>query len=534
MSDSQNIVNGGEKEQISIPTMNALKNDFEKMILSYLESNPMSRDDRKINELELRFGVNDEKSKPLTKKDFDNVIQQLYSAGFETADTNGFHSLRIFSEYKNVEGVIQMGNIRAEVVGVDLIQEYCRTNSIQKTIDLPSTYDSKIKFTQKSPAKNKEGVNIKPIDFKDLNFRVSYQLEQDSTPLNKFIRENVLKNWDEKKKTFRHLNRIQFHHKNKDFPIVADLSIVKRSIGTKPRYIKDKDIYTRPIDIPQYTIQESGVFTNNESYEIELEIINSKVGNGTEYDSVDKIMDVIRKCIRIILSGLQQSNYPITFSERDQTLKSYMKLIHGESHNPSKRVETSDFIGPNSLTLQIENIVENQGDSVIPNIRNNYTVTDKADGERRLLYVNEDGKIYMITTNMAVIFTGTITKKKILFNSLIDGEYIKYNKKHQYINLYAAFDMYYLNGKSIREFGFSKSGDENEDKLRLPILNSYIEQLDAISIINENMKEKEGKKGYCNFTIRMKKFYSSLDSGNIFTACFNIMSKTAENDDLFK
>ena len=45
-------------------------------------------------------------------------------------------------------------------------------------------------------------------------------------------------------------------------------------------------------------------------------------------------------------------------------------------------------------------------DSSAPNINKPYTVTDKADGDRKLLYIANDGKMYLIDTNMKVQFTG--------------------------------------------------------------------------------------------------------------------------------
>ena len=43
---------------------------------------------------------------------------------------------------------------------------------------------------------------------------------------------------------------------------------------------------------------------------------------------------------------------------------------------------------------------------------------------------------------------------KELFNSLLDGEHIKNNKHGDAINLYAAFDIYYIN-KNERMVGFN-------------------------------------------------------------------------------
>ena len=201
-----------------------------------------------------------------------------------------------------------------------------------------------------------------------------------------------------------------------------------------------------------YTIQEAGVFNGIETYEIEMEIDNSKIGVGTNYNNVNSIVDMIRKVIRIVLGGLQRTNYPISYKEKEVIQHEYMRLLHGEEYQPS-RILPRDFIGPSSYTLQIENIMEENEYSNVPNIRKNYTVTDKADGERSLLYISNHGKIYMIDTNMNVVFTGSQTKNKSLVNSLLDGEHIRHDKLDKSMNLYAAFDIYYINKKSTRDYG---------------------------------------------------------------------------------
>ena len=84
-----------------------------------------------------------------------------------------------------------------------------------------------------------------------------------------------------------------------------------------------------------------------------------------------------------------------------------MQLIHGvnEEQEHKYKITSSQFIGPSSLTLQMENIIDNaELNLTMPNIRNNYTVTDKADGERMLLFINSKGKIYMIDKNLNIIF----------------------------------------------------------------------------------------------------------------------------------
>lgn len=492
------------------------KEDFENMIENYLASNPILKKDNKTNEFEIRFGSNTKLSKPISKIDYDNVVKQLLSCGFKPENEDGLHILRIQNEYIDQRtGVTTMSNIRAEILGTDLIQEYCRSNSLQKLNNLPSNMLHKLKFTHKTLPTTSNGTFIKPVDMSDFNFRVSYQLEQEYN-MNSNISQKILSKWNDSKKIFRCMNRVRFNHP--DYPIFADLSIVKSSK-------KSNNIL-----IPQYTIQEAGVFNNVEHYEIELEIDNSRVGTGTAYNNKTTLMDALRKVIRIILSGLQGTKYPISYSERDVILQEYMKLIHGEKYIPRK-VTSKDFIGPSSYTLQIENILPLNETSNVGNIRNNYTVTDKADGERKLLFIAKDGKIYLIDTNMNVLFTGVSTAEKTIMNSLLDGEHIKYGKTRNFINLYAAFDVYYINKKSVREFAFVSQNIEDETankKYRLPLLNTLVELIKPKSVLEKSFESKQSTE----FTIKCKTFYMNSESDTIFKGCSTILSNI--KDGLFE
>ena len=82
----------------------------------------------------------------MSKIDYDNVAQSLYNFGFEPENPNGFHSLRIFHWFIDNNGITKRSNIRAEIVGLDLIQEYCKTNSLDKILSMPSTSYDKMKF----------------------------------------------------------------------------------------------------------------------------------------------------------------------------------------------------------------------------------------------------------------------------------------------------------------------------------------------------------------------------------------------------
>jgi len=502
--------NGSDKEKKERDP----KTDFETMVEFYLANNPALRKDYKTSELELRFGSNSKIGPPVSKINYDNVVQQLYSNGFKCANPEGLSILRIQNEYMDArDGETRISNIRAEVVGLDLVQEYCKTNNLQKLIDMPSSVSAKsekIKFTQKTPPLVKDQP-LKAVDFSDFNFRVSYQMERDFSTRTE-VAQNIISKWNDSKKLFRYINRVRFSHP--DLPVFADLSIVKGSSKIKTG--------KGSVPIPQYTIQEAKVFSNAESYEIELEIDNSRVGVGTPFDKKEPLLKAIRKCIRMVLTALQGTNYPIAYSERDKVLQTYMRMIHGDDYKP-RFIKNGDFIGPSSMTLQLENIQSSLPDgSNVPTVLENYTVTDKADGERKLMYIAPNGRIYMIDTNMNVIFTGTYTKDVNLQDSLLDGEHIKYDKNGKFINLYAAFDVYYIRNKSVREFGFVPMNPEDEEsKFRLSLLQKYVQDLKPVSIMNGDTKEKDHS---CDFVIKCKQFYVST-AGSIFHGCSTILEK---------
>lgn len=491
---------------------------FLQIIKHYLESNPLLKDKNKTSELEVRFGTNPRVSKPITKIDYLNVVKYLYSCGFQTENNEGLQMLRIQNQFTDPKtGVTKISNVRAEINGSDLIEEYCKTNSIQKVLDVPSTTFQKLKFTQKIPAFTKDNKPIQKFNMEDFNFRVSFQTEQDFHVHTPFAR-NIISKWEDSLKIFRCLNRVRFYHT--DYPVFVDISIVKSSTKTKK------------VAIPTYTIQESNLFQNPEEYEIELEVDNQRVGTDILYKNPDYLLKTLKKCIRIIMSGLQKTKFPISYLEQNLILQEYMTTIHGEEHGITKIIP-KHFIGPSSSTLQIENIIEDMENSNVPNIRENYTVTEKADGERYLMYINEKGKIYLIDTNMNVLFTGTFTKEKSIFNSIIDGEYIKTNKHGNPIQLFAAFDVYYVNNKSFMNYPFyieHQDEDENKNKKpdisRMYILSEFISVLKPYSILDfDNKKEVVPKdKRHVEFRVKMKQFNVGNSNKSIFQGCSMILS----------
>lgn len=523
----EEYIESKQAKEIKIVKPTQLQKQFEDLIDIYFNSNPYVTYRNISPELEVRFGTRD--IKPLTKNDYDNVIKKLKSLGFKCIDENGYYSLRMQSEYiDRVTGTFRSSNIRTEIDGLHNIQSYCRNNDLKELIK-----QNAVKFTKKNLVLDSKKERVRPVNFDDFNFRVSY-VNEENIESTKGTIYYMINNWSNSKKSYRFINRVTFSHP--DYPVNIDISIVKKSdvVNGRPK--------------TYYTTDESDVFNKKQSFEIELEINNSKIGPGTNFNSSKLVLESLRKVIKFVLSGLQGTNYPISYTEQKDMIYSYMNLINDnmykDSNKDSLRVNAGNFIGPNSITLQVKNIAPINEESNITNIRKDFIVTDKADGERHMLFINDIGKIYLISSNMNIIFTGAKTFNKEYFESLVDGELIYHDKNGKFINLYAAFDLYYLKKKDVRALPFMPlPKEENINNSRYYLLNQLINNLKPVSIMEmkDNTKDEASTmKGLLSkfknidqyispIRIECKKFYpNNPDIDNIFEACKNVLSKIYE------
>jgi hypothetical protein len=528
MSKSQLI-----KETSKDSQKEELSNKFQKYIETYLSS--YTRFSENVYpEFEIRFGT--KKIKNINKVDFYNVIKSLLNYDFKLINENYF--LKIMN-------ASNLSNIRTQINGMPNIQSYCKFNNLSGILD-----ENNIKFVEKEYFKNND-TQLFPLDFDDYNFRVCYQTEQ-NYPRNHNAIEELHSKWNSFKKIFRYIKRYEYRHP--DLPFLIHCSIVKTSKSQYGKFIE------------QFNIKDSEVFNSLENFEIEIELNNELIIANKIFSNVEFLYTNLRKVIKYILIGLQETNYPITLNEMDFAMQQYLKLAKGPDYKAMMLPNIKDFIGPSSTTLQMVNILPeteiNDTNNSIPNIRNNYTVTDKADGTRKLLYISPQGKLYFISTTMNIQFTGCYSEKKELFNTIIDGEHILHNKKGEYINVFACFDIYYFNGKNVTGLPFinltieeqstqeketikketqetikketqetskeeksaqEKSTQEKSEKskkeenfnYRLIILNSVIKSLELKSITNS----KE-----IHIKINVKKFYGA----HIFNGCTKILTNVNE------
>ena len=141
-------------------------------------------DKNTLKECEVKFAT--KSSVQISKHNFENVISKLRGCGFMTADPNGSNMLRINVDKSDKK----LENMRIELLGEHIIQNYCRNENILNLIEKSPEY---VNITKKYYPK-KNGQNYKTVDNHDFAFRVSFQLEEDIAKDDVTIKSNLTDN----------------------------------------------------------------------------------------------------------------------------------------------------------------------------------------------------------------------------------------------------------------------------------------------------------------------------------------------------
>jgi len=283
-------------------------------------------------------------------------------------------------------------------------------------------------------------------------------------------------NWNDIRKIYKIVKKIIYVDEKNNISYIAKL-------------VKDNG------DNDYYSLKQSKVLNSTQKYEFSI-IINKKES-------------VIQSIVKIIQSILL-SNIILTKPQQKEILTEYSELIKKDMkiNKWNKDKDSIPLLTPKPITLERSNLIDPNEYGAI-SILNGYTVTEKADGERLLLYINNKGNCYLINSSYRVEDSGIIAKNNKIFNSLIDGEFISCNKRKDniYQNIYAAFDIYYINNKKITDLPLISTNKKSRyeelksitDNLDLSIgLTEFIVKTHYYSdnIFNDNKKILENAKSY--------------------------------------
>ena len=186
--------------------------------------------------------------------------------------------------------------------------------------------------------------------------------------------------------------------------------------------------------------------TTDVRYEAEVELLQ-RTG-----DPRSKILSIFRS-FSIMWKLINDSDYVLSTDERHDVLSKYAALL--KTTGPMSGIK---FVGPKPVTLELRHLADPSPGS--DSIRTDYTVTDKADGERALAYVDASGAVYLIDDRLNVRGTGLTSAK--LTETLVDCEVVKVKNS----KLIVTFDAFFFNGKDVRGLPLALSVSRGgEDRL---------------------------------------------------------------------
>jgi hypothetical protein len=195
---------------------------------------------------------------------------------------------------------------------------------------------------------------------------------------------------------------------------------------------------------PSLNMVQSNVSHQNIRYMVQLCV--------TSHTNIQYVMNT---CISM-MQLLTQQKFPLSKIQQKRVMDKYTQLIKKildkRGHYSSDDTDTYHFLAPKPITLERINLVEPGPDTYgILSIYKGYTVTDKADGERMLMYIDDDGIAYIMNNTFEIYETGLKATSKEFANSLIDGEYIQSRQRRDNYqkDIFAAFDIYFLAGNSV-------------------------------------------------------------------------------------
>jgi len=282
---------------------------------------------------------------------------------------------------------------RITIQGKPTIQRYCSTNSLSAS-DVSA-------IIIKRPIKG-----LSPVYLNSINFKVDVKEE---VPVKDMT--SVLTGLQNEPKMFRFKKRFSFADQKAG--IRYDFTISKTSTG---------NTHTNFVD--------SGTLSSSEKYELEIE--STKVTDDP-YVMITKMIEAY-----MVINGSSG-----LVANKDKIVAEYLQLIKQDA-KPSDvfRKPRRYMIGPHPVSIERKNVIQPPMIGV-PNITEPgaYTVTEKTDGERHLMFIDSEGNVVLINSRFDLIPIAKLTGYK---NCLFDGEWVSSQR------LFALFDAYFANEVDLR------------------------------------------------------------------------------------
>lgn len=354
------------------------------------------------------------------------------------ADIKRFNNLIKYYRKKNDQfketrtttlDISQKNNTRVTIKGNNDITAFCNSRVLPQDVEI----------IKKKPVENTDLSKVGNDDV--CSFKLNMKREE------RMKKEKY--NFDaESKSYFRLKKRISFKAIRDPFQI--DMTIVREFEGN---------------------VNQVGKIANeDEKREIEIELIQP--GSEVQEGQVIKVTNDLISHMYTVLCILQNSSHVVGPKASSEVEKGYKDLIRQlwvgkrkdnkfNTIGAETILEQKHFLSYKPVTLELSHLDEKCAGTP-GNIRENYAVTEKADGDRMALFIF-DCKVYLVNDRFdGFKYTGIYHKDlKRLNDSLIDGEFIRQGKTER-LDLFLGFDIYFHSGEDVRLRQFTGKNNRYE------------------------------------------------------------------------
>lgn len=325
----------------------------------------------------------------------------------------------------------------------------------------------------------------------------------------------------EKFDTFRNfrLNMKQETKKKKDdikslFPFNKSTFRLKKRHSFQSGSFRVDMTLVRQFDDYSGSFSERNLLNAKEKHEVEIEFLPPSDTDCSEAEcsQMTKNFFNLLYTIQCIFSAADKKS-SVDESVHESVVRGYRNLLglptttRGKSAVDRGALSQKEFLSYKPVTLQVSNLDE-KCKGVPGNILKNYAVTEKADGDRMLLFVH-DSKAYFLNDQKKIVYTGIQSDQLNSMNdTIIDGEFIKKDKRGEKLDLFVGFDVYFDSGKDVRKLPFME-----KETNRYGLLEENIAKLSGIADETNSVFKFKSKRFVYNSTNVFQAAQAVIESG---------------------
>lgn len=258
-----------------------------------------------------------------------------------------------------------------------------------------------------------------------------------------------------------------------------------------------------------------------------------------------KKIEIIRQKIAVLKDDTLEDKGHIREFIKSQDLQKieeeyikYQVNLEQSKDKYGKNIKNSNyFIGPKPVSMIMNHMQ-------LGTLYTDYCVTDKADGQGKLLYIvglnhmknpedyiKYNNRIYLIDHNLKIYETNYQTTDAFS-NSLFNGEYMNKDLNGDPIKIFKIYDSYFINN-NITIYN-ELINDNPSAETRVKMTQEFLDKIQLSSNGNLLKNEDFQEDNYKDLTVKLKNFYTINSKEDLHRFTSDLWTTYLESDSLYK